>query len=783
MSELAKAYVQIIPTMEGVQGKLGEMLGGEAGTAGEAAGGKFGSAFGTAAKVGLAAVGALAGAITSAGSALVNGSAEVAAYGDNIDKMSQKMGLSISAYQEWDAILQHSGTSIDSMQGAMKTLAVAVENGSEAFTQLGLSQDAIAGMSQEELFGATITALQNVESETERTYLATKLLGRGGVELGALLNTSAEDTEAMRQRVHELGGVMSDEAVKAAAAYQDSLQDMQTAFGGLKNSLLSEFLPGITGVMDGLTSIFSGDSDKGLGQISEGINSVIGKLTSELPKFLEVGSSILMSIVTAITSNLPSLVSTGAQVVMELVTNGILPNLGLILQTGITLLMELIQGLTEALPELIPVAIDAVLLLVDTLTEPDMLSQLIDAALELTIALASGLIEALPKLVAKAPEIVSNLVSAVITNAPKLLSAAAELVGKLAAGIVSNLGKLAEKGREMVEKVKAGIMQKISQAVQWGKDLIQNFINGIKAKFSSVRDTISSLAQTVKDFIGFSEPEKGPLKDFHTYAPDMMDLFIQGIESKKDDLKEELTTIAKVVKGVFDDIRGSMDLRQDIAGLEYELWEKEYDANNTALREAEKRLDDAKKVYEQIRDANEDNGAVGEIITNAAKATVDRLQREYDAIKDQTELDKYNKKQEMLNSQLSAQADIVTAAGSAFAEIIKQYGEGSDEALEYYRALLQEQNAYADLAVEMNKVIEAQDKLNGMSGASTAGNILTLSTTPLNGPAEKDVKYGSRTTSVVVNVHGAAGQSVDELARRVEQVITQSIRTKEAAWA
>ena len=109
-------------------------------------------------------------------------------------------------------------------------MANAVENGNKAFQRIGLTQEELANMSQEEIFDATIAGLQNVEDETERTYLAGQLLGRGATELGALLNTSAEETQAMKDRVHELGGVMSDEAVKSAAAYQDQLQDMKTAF-------------------------------------------------------------------------------------------------------------------------------------------------------------------------------------------------------------------------------------------------------------------------------------------------------------------------------------------------------------------------------------------------------------------------------------------------------------------------------------------------------------------------------------------------------------------------
>ena len=196
----------------------------------ESKGSSFVKGIKTAAKgVGIA-VAAVTTATAAAGGAFINGAGKVAEYGDNIDKMSQKMGLSAEKYQEWDAILRHSGSSIDSMKASMKTLATAAETNSDAFEKLGISQEQLASMSQEELFEATISGLQNVSDTTERTYLAGKLLGRGATELGALLNTSAEDTEKMRQRVHELGGVMSDEAVKASAKYKDSLQDMTTAF-------------------------------------------------------------------------------------------------------------------------------------------------------------------------------------------------------------------------------------------------------------------------------------------------------------------------------------------------------------------------------------------------------------------------------------------------------------------------------------------------------------------------------------------------------------------------
>ena len=271
MPDLGKAYVQIVPSAEGISGSIENVLSGEAASAGNAAGGLLSDGMVNALKVGLAAAGI--GTIVSTAIGKVGDFAQL---GDAIDKNSQKMGISAKAYQEWDAVLQHSGSSIESVKSSFKTLANAAQDGNDAFEKIGLSMEEVQSMSTEDLFGAVINGLQGMEEGTERAALANDLLGRGAMEMGALLNTSAEETQAMRDRVNELGGVLSDEAVKGAAAYQDSLQDMQTAMSSIANGLLAEFLPGFTQVMDGITSIFSGDSDSGVGMILEGLSGIAG---------------------------------------------------------------------------------------------------------------------------------------------------------------------------------------------------------------------------------------------------------------------------------------------------------------------------------------------------------------------------------------------------------------------------------------------------------------------------------------------------------------------------
>ena len=88
-----------------------------------------------------------------------------------------------------------------------------------------------------------------------------------------------------------------------------------------------------------------------------------------------------------------------------------------------------------------------------------------------------------------------------------------------------------------------------NKALQWGRDLIENFIQGIKDKIQAIKDAVKNVAQTVKDFLGFSEPEEGPLSDFHTYGPDMMDLYAQGIAKGLPLLRRAAEAAAGVLAG------------------------------------------------------------------------------------------------------------------------------------------------------------------------------------------------------------------------------------------
>lgn len=302
----------------------------------------------TAAKAGAVALAAVTAAAAGATRALVEDVKEVAAYGDNVDKMSQKLGVSSEAYQKWDYVMNIAGTSMDNMSMGMKTLTNKLDdakNGSsdaqEMFAKLGLSMEDLNSMSREEAFEATIKGFQGMADSTERAALANDLFGRSGQELTPLFNMSTEQTNELMEATDRLGIVMSEDAVKAAAAYTDSYTTLTKTMDGLKHHVVSEFLPGITTMMDGLTELISGDADKGAELIEQGVEQIIEVIERIGPRIVDIIARIAEVVAPPLVEALGLLVATMAAEIVKHIPD--------IIQIGLELIGSLLTGIVQGI--------------------------------------------------------------------------------------------------------------------------------------------------------------------------------------------------------------------------------------------------------------------------------------------------------------------------------------------------------------------------------------------------------------------------------------------------
>ncbi len=210
---------------------------------------KWGAGLATAAAAGATA---LYGVATSAAGAM-----------DEIDKGSAKIGISKQAYQEWDYVLGQNGMSIDKLETGMKTLVTQMDSASsgtasacENFDKLGISIYDSNGKlkDQETMLNETMMALANMENGTEKARLATELFGKAGVEMMPMLNGGAEGIAALTDRAHELGLIMSDEAVTAGVVLGDTIDDVKQSFGAIVNTIGVMVMPVIQSLLDWVLS-------------------------------------------------------------------------------------------------------------------------------------------------------------------------------------------------------------------------------------------------------------------------------------------------------------------------------------------------------------------------------------------------------------------------------------------------------------------------------------------------------------------------------------------------
>lgn len=508
-------------------------------SAGESFASSLSNGLGTACRVGAIAVTATATAVAGASVAFVNGMQDVASYGDSIDKTSQRLGMSTTAFQEWDYVLNIAGTSMDNMQMGMKTLTNQLDearNGSESaianFEALGISLDDINNMSREEIFEQAIYGFQGMADSTERAALANDMFGRSGQELTPLFNMSAEQTRELIDTANEYGMVMSEDAVQASATFTDSMTTMNRTMAGVKNNLMAEFLPSFSTVMDGLSAIFSGD-EGGIALVTEGVNQFASQMNETLPVFLDIGGQIMGVLGDAIVANLPTIIQTGSRVIGQL-ASGLISNLPALMSSGLMIIRQIVSGLIssapqigqaglqiiselgstliEDLPTLISTATEMITELVRMLTDPSNLDALIQGGLALLMAVSDGLLQATPELIALIPEVIANVVTALVDNAPLILDTTLQLLQALGMAIFSALGSMMGMSQDEVTAGITAIYNWVSQKfseiasfisstftsiTDWVSDGIEGWVNFFSDGFNSIYSTVSGILDSV----------------------------------------------------------------------------------------------------------------------------------------------------------------------------------------------------------------------------------------------------------------------------------------------
>ena len=434
----------------------------------------------------------------------------------------------------------------------------------------------------DKLINKVLSAIPEVVS------IATKLIGILGQAIIKNIPKLAQNAVLLIRQFTEN---IAKNAPLAIKSFSQMLVKIKGWFISNSKNLISAGMELVKSVSQGISENLP-DMMKSVKEIMTFITESISK---NLPVLLDSGLKIIMTVGQGIITNLPDIISSAKKIISSItetisknlpefldstlniigaIGEGIVTNLPLLIDSALEIVRTLAEYLSENLPEMIPAIIDVVLQIVETLTDPKTLSDLIDAGLAIIIGLADGIIDSLPVLLERLPVIVQNVVDVIVDNVPKLLDAAIEIIAKLGEYLIDpeNLVAILDAGLEIIVSLIDGVkrvlwklgkmaedmIQAIADTLglgeyrEWGMDMIDNMLDGAREKLDEWNNFWEDVGMTVYDLLHHSTPEKGPLKDDDKWGGDLMDNLINGIRSKENELSATVENVAENIGKPFE---------------------------------------------------------------------------------------------------------------------------------------------------------------------------------------------------------------------------------------
>lgn len=298
---------------------------------------------------------------------------------------------------------------------------------------------------------------------------------------------SAEELTQAVNHATDAGGKFAggmEAASKTVAGLTSTLQDNVNAMLGelmqpVSDAMLSTLLPTAIDAVDQLTTSFE---DEGIDGFSRVAGSLIASLSAQLvsyaPQAIPAALSFIGALVTGLLSALPDL--TG---------------------TAIELVGALLLGIADQLPGIMTAAMSALLGIVDKITSPESITLLIQAAMQLMLALARGLIAAIPQLIDAVPGIITNLVESFYAMLPEIIGVGIEIVIALASGLVSNAGHIIAAVPRLVETIVRGFLAAVKSYWDIGKSIVDGIRQGIVEQWQRLKSDVSGLFTGLVDWI------------------------------------------------------------------------------------------------------------------------------------------------------------------------------------------------------------------------------------------------------------------------------------------
>lgn len=538
--ELAKAYVQIVPSADGIQGSISRIMGGEASSAGESAGTLLGTKLvGTLKKVIAAAgIGKMISDSLNLGGALQQsiGGIETlfGAGGRSIEEYAKSVGKSVDAVKdEYASLMQSQQTVFDNAAQAYRTVGLSANEYMEQTTSFAasllssVSKDTnaaaqLANMVMVDMadnankMGTDMASIQNAYqgfAKQNYTMLDNLKLGYGGTQ--AEMQRLLTDAEKLSGVHYELGNladmysaihiIQTDLDITGTTA-KEAATTLTGSFAAMKaaaQNVLGDWSTGadLTAPMQALAdtarTFLQGNLLPMIGNVLAGIPQLVYGL---VPEVLQTGTELVSSLAAGFAQGIPAFLSTALPQLLSF-TEELRANAGQFVDAGLNCITQLLNGLIAGLPQLIAYVPDIIINIAGIIN--DNMPKILAQGVSIIVQLIAGIIQAVPALLANWQKILQAILS--VISAINWLNIGKNILTSVANGVKSM-------GSSMLTAFKGGFSSALSwikslpaQAVKWGKNLIKGFIKGLTGK----GNVVSNAATAVTAGISLAETASG----------------------------------------------------------------------------------------------------------------------------------------------------------------------------------------------------------------------------------------------------------------------------------
>lgn len=563
-TELAKAYVQIIPSAVGIQGRIQKEIEPEADSAGSSFGGKM---VGMIKKViAAAAIGKALSASISEGAALEQSLGGIETlFKDSADKVKanaakayQTAGMSANDYMELTT--SFSASLLSSLAGDTSKAAdvadMAMVDMSDNANKMGTNMEDIKNAYQG-FAKQNYTMLDNLKlgyggtkSEMERLLADAQKIS--GVEY------NIDNLSDVYSAIHVIQGqldITGTTAKEAATTISGSFNQMKAA----AKNVMGEIALGMD-VGPALNELANTIITFAVGNLLPAVWNVISALPSAIitfvtalgPQLFAAVSGLIPQIASGITTGIPTLYQSAMQL-MDQFNIGIQEQLPILLQKGVDFITNIVNGILQNLPQVITMAGNVITYFANTIIS--MLPTILSAGARLLLRLVNGIINNLPQIAQAAATAIVRFVASIGQNLPQILQSGITIIAKLAAGLIRAIPNLVGQ----IPAIISAIVNAFTSQ-NWGRigiNIISGIASGLRSAahmlWDAVKGVLGGFKENVLAFFGIHSPSR-----WGAYVGEMIDTGIaNGLIGKTTLVSNAAAELQKSVKKP---IGTSMDL-------------------------------------------------------------------------------------------------------------------------------------------------------------------------------------------------------------------------------